>query len=181
MHRKKQIRSQERHPLNTRCPELQIRSLTSVPDAELRPPLAVVGRSGPEPGSVADSKWRSSRRALVPHGYRRRADPEPRFTSLASLRSGGVEDRRSGEGEDGGVEHTTSRSTSTEMARSSVTVRVRESETEGRGGHVHGGAGAEMERPRAETGDGGDGREARRRSQSQRRGATERVRGAIGN
>ena len=92
MHRKKQIRSQERHPLNTRCPELQIRSLTSVPDAELRPPLAVVGRSGPEPGSVADSKWRSSRRALVPHGYRRRADPEPRFTSLASLRSGGVED-----------------------------------------------------------------------------------------
>jgi hypothetical protein len=41
-----------------------------------------------------------------------------------------VEDRRSGEGEDGGVEHTTSRSTSTEMARSSVTVRVRESETE---------------------------------------------------
>jgi hypothetical protein len=41
-----------------------------------------------------------------------------------------VEDRRSGEGVDGGVEDTTSRSTSTEMARSSVTVRVRESETE---------------------------------------------------
>ena len=39
-----------------------------------------------------------------------------------------MEDRRSGEGEDGGVEDTTSRSTSTEMARSSVTVR--ESETE---------------------------------------------------
>ena len=38
------------------------------------------------------------------------------------------------------MEHTTSRSTSTEMARSSVTVRVRESETEGRGGHVHGGS-----------------------------------------
>ena len=41
-----------------------------------------------------------------------------------------MEDRRSGEGVDGGVEDTTSRSTSTEMARSSVTVRVRESETE---------------------------------------------------
>jgi hypothetical protein len=100
-------------------------------------------------------------------------------TGVAEVRRSGG--RRSGEGEDGGVEHTTSRSTSTEMARSSVTVRVRESETEGRGGHVHGGAGAEMERPRAETGDGGDGRDARRRSQSQRRGATERVRGAIGN
>jgi hypothetical protein len=48
--------------------------------------------------------------------------------SLAPLRSGGVEDRRSGEGEDGGVEDTTSQSTSTEMARSSVIMR--ESETE---------------------------------------------------
>jgi hypothetical protein len=35
------------------------------PDAEMRPSLAV----DQSPSSVADSKWRSSRRALVPHGY----------------------------------------------------------------------------------------------------------------
>jgi hypothetical protein len=99
-----------------------------------------------------------------------------------------VEDRRSGEGEDGGVEDTTSRSTSTEMARSSVTVRVRESETERDEEDMSTEAPERRRRGRERRAESGDRRwrrwtrgETAVAVAAERRGAAERVRGAIGN
>jgi hypothetical protein len=154
--------------LNTRCPD-QVTNLCAGRRAE----AAVSGSRLIRSGAPVPSPTQSVDRA------------DAHWFLTAPLRSGGVEDRRSGEGVDGGVEDTTSRSTSTEMTRSSDTVRVRESDTERDEEDTSteapsGDGDAESGEPRAETGDGGDGQEARRRSQSQsqRRGAAKWVRRA---